>query len=62
MERQIKQFVLGRKNWLFSDRVAGAESRSILYSLMVTVKLNKKDPFKVMLEVLKERPWEGEEV
>ena len=34
VERQIKQFALGRKNWLFSSSVEGAEASSILYSFI----------------------------
>lgn len=60
VERQIKQFALGRKNWLFSSSVEGAESSSILYSILVSMKLNKKDPYETLVEVLKRRPWEEE--
>ena len=44
VERQIKQFALGRKNWLFSNSEAGAEASSILYSILVTIKLKTKAP------------------
>ena len=33
-ENAIRPFVLGRKNWLFSDSVKGAESSAIVYSLV----------------------------
>lgn len=56
VERQIKQFALGRKNWLFSTSEAGAEASSILYSILVTTKLNKKDPYKTLVEILKKLP------
>jgi transposase len=56
VERQIKQFALGRKNWLFSASAQGAEASSILYSLLVTIKLNKKDPYETLLTVLKKLP------
>ena len=56
VERQIKQFALGRKNWLFSASVEGAEASSILYSLLVTIKLNNKDPYKTLVQVLKKLP------
>jgi len=56
VERQIKRFAIGRKNWLFSDSVNGAKASSILYSLTLTAKLNGKDPYKVMLEVFKKLP------
>ena len=57
IERVIKNFAIGRKNWMFSDTVKGAESSSILYSLVLTAKLNEKDPFKVMTEVFKRLPY-----
>ena len=56
VERQIKQFALGRKNWLFSTSEAGAEASSILYSILVTIKLNKKDPYQILVEILKRMP------
>jgi len=56
VERQIKRFAIGRKNWLFSDSVDGAKASSILYSLTLTAKLNGKDPYKVMVEVFKKLP------
>ncbi len=56
VERQIKRFAIGRKNWLFSDTIAGANASSVLYSLTLTAKLNGKDPFKVMTEIFERLP------
>lgn len=39
-ERCIKSFVIGRKNFLFSDTVRGAEASAAIYSIVVTAKLN----------------------
>ena len=39
-ERAIKPFVIGRKNWLFSDTPRGAEASAAIYSIVVTAKLN----------------------
>jgi hypothetical protein len=36
--------VIGRKNWLFSDTVAGAHTSAVLYSLIETAKANDLDP------------------
>jgi transposase len=55
-ERAIRKFAIGRNNWLFSDSVEGAEASSIYYSLMVTAKLNKKNPYDVLVDVLTEVP------
>ena len=57
VERVIKRFAVGRKNWLFSDSVAGAKASSTLYSLALTAKLNGKNPFDVMVEILKQLPF-----
>lgn len=56
VERVIKRFAIGRKNWLFCDTVEGAKSSSVLYSLVLTAKLNGKDPFRVMTEIFKKLP------
>ena len=39
-ERAIKPFVIGRKNWLFSNTVKGANSSAIIYSIIETAKAN----------------------
>lgn len=33
-ERSIKPFLMGRKNWLFSNTPAGAQSSAVIYSLI----------------------------
>ena len=56
VERAIRKFAIGRKNWLFCDSVDGAHTSSVLYCLVVTAKLNGKDPYKVMTEILTALP------
>ena len=56
VERVIRKFAIGRNNWLFSDTVKGAKASSVLYSLVLTAKLNDKCPYKVMTEVLQRLP------
>lgn len=56
IERAIRKFAIGRNNWLFCDSVAGAKASSLLYSLVITAKLNGKDPFAVMTEIFRELP------
>src|SRR5260364_212030 len=34
IERDIRPFCTGRKNWLFSDTAAGARASAVIYSLM----------------------------
>lgn len=41
-ERAVKPFVIGRKNWLFSNTARGAKASAILYSLIETAKANGK--------------------
>lgn len=36
----VDPFVIGRKNWLFSDTPRGAEASAAVYSIVVTAKLN----------------------
>jgi transposase len=43
-ENTIRPFVVGRKNWLFCDTVAGAEASARLYSLVETARANKLNP------------------
>jgi transposase len=51
-ERQIKQLVIGRKNWLFAGSEGGAENAANLYSLVVSCKLAGVDPFAYLRDVL----------
>jgi len=43
-ENKIRPFVIGRKNWMFSDSVNGAESSAAIYSLIETAKANDLSP------------------
>lgn len=51
-ERAIKPFVIGRKNWLFSNTPNGAYSSSVLYSIVQTALLNNINPYKYISHVL----------
>jgi hypothetical protein len=44
-ENAIRPFVLGRKNWLFSDTVKGARASANLYSMIETAKANGLEPY-----------------
>ena len=55
-ERSIKPFVMGRKNWLFANTPAGAQSSAVIYSLIETAKENKLDPYRYLLWVLQRAP------
>lgn len=53
-ERAIKPFVIGRKNWMFSNMGNGANAT--LYSLIETAKANALDPNKYLQLLLNELP------
>ena len=55
-ERSIKPFVMGRKNWLFANTPAGAQSSAVIYSLIETAKENQLDPYRYLLWVLSSAP------
>jgi transposase len=55
-ERAIKPFVIGRKNWLFSNTPRGAESSAIIYSLVETAKLNDLNPVTYLQFILEQLP------
>jgi len=50
-ENAIRPFVTGRKNWLFSDTVAGARASANLYSLIETAKANGLEPYAYLRRV-----------
>ncbi len=51
-ERSIKPFVIGRKNWLFSNTASGADSSARLYSIVQTCILNNVNPYEYLDYVL----------
>lgn len=55
-ENAIRPFVIGRKNWLFNNTVAGAEASANLYSLIETAKANGLEPYHYLKRVLTELP------
>lgn len=55
-ERSIKPFVMGRKNFLFANTPAGAQSSAVVYSLIETAKENHLDPYRYLLWIFQEAP------
>lgn len=55
-ERSIKPFVMGRKNWLFANTPAGANSSAMLYSIIETAKENNLNPHKYLLWIFENAP------
>ena len=55
-ERAIRYFAIGRNNWIFSDTVQGAEASSLLYSLVVTARVNGINPLEALTKIFTELP------
>ena len=53
-ERAIKPFVIGRKNWLFSQTATGANASAVLYSIIETAKANDLNVFEYVMSCLDE--------
>ena len=53
-ERGIKPFVIGRKNWLFSQTATGANASAVLYSIIETAKANDLNEFEYVMTCLDE--------
>ena len=56
VERAIRPFTIGRKNWLFSNTSKGADVSTLWYSLIETAKANGHEPFEYILNVLNKIP------
>jgi transposase len=56
VENAIRPFVLGRKNWLFADTVAGARASANLYSLIETAKANGIEPWAYLRHLFQQLP------
>jgi transposase len=59
IENSIRPFVIGRKNFLFCDTVAGAKSSANLYGLIETAKANGIEPYAYLKKVFTELPNAG---
>ena len=51
-ENSIRPFVIGRRNWLFADTVAGANASANLYSLLQTCAANGVDGYAYLRALL----------
>jgi transposase len=56
-ENAIRPFVLGRKNWLFSQSVGGAKSSCGMYTLIETAKQNGIVPRKYLTALFDKAPY-----
>ena len=55
-ENAIRPFVVGRRNWLFADTVAGANASANLYSLLQTCLVNGIDGYRYLRALLTALP------
>ena len=51
-ERAIKNFAVGRRNWLFSKSIRGADASAIVYSITETALLNGLKPYLYLTYIL----------
>ena len=56
VENAIRPFVVGRKNWLFSNTPSGAHASAGLYSLIETAKANNHEPYKYFCHIFEMIP------
>ena len=56
VERQIKQYALGRKLWMFCYDKVGAQASANLFSLVMTARANEVEPFEYLSEVFERLP------
>ena len=55
-ERAVKDFVIGRKNWLFSDTPEGAVASSMVYSIVAMAKANGVNVYHYLRFLLEHHP------
>ena len=55
-ENAIRPFVMGRKNWLFSNTPRGARSSAIIYSLVESARANGLEPYKYLRYIFEKLP------
>jgi transposase len=56
VENQIRPFAVGRKNWLFSATVDGANASANIYTLITTAKLHGLDVYRYLRYVFERLP------
>lgn len=56
VERQIKQYALGRKSWMFCYDKVGAQASANLFSLVMTARANGVEPFEYLSYLFEHLP------
>jgi len=52
-EQRVRPFAIGRKNFLFSNTPRGAEASAIIYSVVETMKMNKRVPLNEIVRLIR---------
>lgn len=60
-ENAIRPFVIGRKNWLFSNSQRGARASANLYSLIETAKANNREPYQYLCWLFDRLPYTADD-
>ncbi len=55
-ENALRPFCVGRRNWLFSDSVAGVKASANLYSLIESAKANGLEPYAYLRKIFTDLP------
>lgn len=55
-ERAIRPFCIGKKNWVMSDTIHGAQASGTIYSIVETAKANELKPYEYMKHLLEVIP------
>jgi transposase len=55
-EQQVRNFVIGRKAWVFCDSKIGATASANLYSLVMSARANDVEPFEYLMYVFEHLP------
>lgn len=57
VERVIRHFVVGRKNWLFANTQSGDWASAILYILVQTAQANNREPYQYLCNLFSQLPY-----
>jgi len=55
-ENSIRPFIVGRKNWLFSDTSKGAKASAVVYSIVETAKANNLNVYMYLVHIFSKMP------
>ena len=56
VEKAIRPFAIGRKNWVFSNSQSGAKASAMYYSIIETAKANGLEPYAYLSALFTQLP------